>query len=173
MRGLIIGKFYPPHCGHEYLIRFARERVDELHVFVFYRSDETIDGNLRAQWLRELFPNVIVHAQFAEHRDPYNPRDEQGWSAWIDEIRRTCALKFDFVFSSEAYGDELARRLNAEHVIVDLQRVVVPISGTRVRENPRACLEFISPRVRAYYSACATTPNAPVCANFPSTYNSS
>ena len=173
MRGLIIGKFYPPHRGHEYLIRFARARVDELHVMVFYRSDETLDGNLRAAWLRELFPNVMVHAQFAEHRDPYNPRDDAGWNAWIDEIRRTCALKFDFVFSSETYGDELARRLNAQHFMVDRQRVVVPISGTRVRAQPRACFEFLSPRVRAYYSACTMTSNSLVCASFRSTYNSS
>ncbi len=153
MRGLIIGKFYPPHRGHEYLIRFACERVDELHVMVFYRADETIDGHLRAAWLRELFPQVVVHAQFAEHRDPHNPCDEAGWHAWIAEIRSVCAEKFDFVFSSETYGEELARRLNAEHVMVDRQRVVVPISGTRVRENPRACFEFLSAPVRAYYAS--------------------
>lgn len=152
MRGLIIGKFYPPHRGHEYLIRVARARVDELHVMVFYRADETIDGNLRARWLREIFPAVMVHAQLAEHRDPYNPRDEAGWNAWIDEIRRVCDKPFDFVFSSEAYGDELARRLNAKPILVDRLRRVVPISGTRVRADPYECWDFISPCVRAYYS---------------------
>ena len=153
MRGLIIGKFYPPHRGHEYLIRFAHARAAELHVMVFYRADETIPGELRAQWLRELFPRVIVHAQFAEHRDPYNSADEIGWNAWIDEIKRLCDKPFDAVFSSETYGEELARRLGAAHCMVDRQRVVVPISGTRVRANPRACWEFISPCVRAYYAA--------------------
>ena len=153
MRGLIIGKFYPPHRGHEYLIRTAILQADELHVMVFYRSDETIDGNLRAAWLRELFPRVLVHARFAEHRDPYNPDDESGWNAWIDEIRRVCDKPFDMVFSSETYGDELARRLNAKHCMVDRLRLVVPISGTRVRANPRASWEFISLPVRAYFAS--------------------
>ena len=151
MRGLIIGKFYPPHRGHEYLIRTALMQANELHVMVFYRGDETIPGELRAKWLGELFPQVIVHAQFAEHRDPYNPADECGWNAWVDEIKRVCDKPFDAVFSSETYGEELARRLGAVHFMVDRQRIVVPISGTRVRANPRACWEFISPPVRAFY----------------------
>ncbi len=151
-RGLIIGKFYPPHRGHEYLIDFARARVDELHVMVFYRSDETPDGALRAAWLRQLFPTIIVHAQFAEHRDPYNPADEPGWNAWIQEIRRVHVAPFDTVFSSETYGNELARRLDATHIMVDRLRQTVPISGTQVRANPRACRHFISPPVLAYYA---------------------
>lgn len=162
-RGLVIGKFYPPHCGHEYLIRRAREHVTELHVMVFYRADETISGAQRGQWLRdytqreytqrELIPSVQVHVQFAEHRDPYNPQDEVGWQAWIDEIGRVYKGKFDFVFSSETYGDELARRLGAEHVMIDRLREVVPISGTMVRADPRACWEYISTPVRLYYAA--------------------
>lgn len=151
-RGLIIGKFYPPHRGHEYLIRFGRARVDELHVMLFYRSDETIDGELRARWLRELIPNVVVHGKFAEHRDPYNPSDREGWHAWITEIQQVDAGKFDYVFSSEMYGEELARRLYATHIMVDRLRLTVPISGTRVRANPKACWNFISPPVRAYFA---------------------
>ncbi len=151
MRGLIIGKFYPPHRGHEYLIRTARAQSSELHVMVFYRSDELIPGDLRAAWLRELFADVIVYCQFAEHRDPYHPQDEKGWNAWIDEIRRVYPGKFDLVFSSELYGDELARRLDAKHLMVDRLRVTVPISGTRVRQAPHANLHMLSPCVRSYY----------------------
>lgn len=154
-RGLIIGKFYPPHRGHEYLIRFAAARVDELHVMVFYRSDETLPGSLRGQWLRELFPNSFVHVHFAEHRDPYNPADEQGWGAWIQEIRGVDSGPFDLVFTSETYGDELARRLGARHILVDRLRQVVPISGTKVRADPHACQNFLTPSVRAYYLARA------------------
>ena len=32
--GLVIGKFMPPHAGHQYLIDFAREFVEELTVQV-------------------------------------------------------------------------------------------------------------------------------------------
>jgi hypothetical protein len=40
------------------------------------------------------------------------------------------------VFSSEDYGDELAKRLGAEHVPVDPDRVTHPVSGSEVRADP-------------------------------------
>ena len=42
------------------------------------------------------------------------------------------------MFSSEAYGVELARRFHATPVIVDLDRERVPVSGTAVRADPVA-----------------------------------
>lgn len=120
--------------------------MTELHVMVFYRSDETIAGELRAAWLHEMFPHVVVHAPFSEHRDPYDPQDDAGWDAWTNEIRRAYDGTFDRVYSLQTYGDELARFLGATHIMVD--RLPFSISGTRVRENPGACRNFMSPPVR-------------------------
>ncbi len=33
-RGLVIGKFYPPHRGHKFLIETARSQVDSLVVLI-------------------------------------------------------------------------------------------------------------------------------------------
>ena len=57
----------------------------------------------------------------------------------------------DLVFSSESYGDELARRLGARHVLVDRERRAVPISGERVRADPIGCWEFLPECVRPEY----------------------
>ena len=67
-RGLILGKFLPPHIGHEYLIRFAAGLVDELTVQVCTSVRESIPGNLRYQWMRDHFGGVKII-----HNDDENP----------------------------------------------------------------------------------------------------
>jgi NadR type nicotinamide-nucleotide adenylyltransferase len=57
----------------------------------------------------------------------------------------------DVVFTSEAYGDELARRLGARHVPVDRSRELVPVSGTAIRERPLAHWRYLPPPVRPYF----------------------
>jgi len=54
------------------------------------------------------------------------------------------------VFSSEAYGEELARRFGAQAVIVDPQRIKVPVSGTAVRADPVAHWGLLGPGVRGW-----------------------
>ena len=39
-RGLIVGKFYPPHRGHRHLIECGRSQVDELYVIVCGKPGE-------------------------------------------------------------------------------------------------------------------------------------
>ena len=44
-RGLIVGKFYPPHRGHKHLIDTARAQVDDLAVIVcrkLFRDEDEI-----------------------------------------------------------------------------------------------------------------------------------
>ncbi|MBV9849921.1 MAG: adenylyltransferase/cytidyltransferase family protein [Armatimonadetes bacterium] len=59
-RGLVIGKFYPPHRGHKFLIETARAQVDHLTVIVCDRDTQTIPAERRAAWLREIHPDVDV-----------------------------------------------------------------------------------------------------------------
>jgi HTH-type transcriptional regulator, transcriptional repressor of NAD biosynthesis genes len=53
--GFILGKFLPPHNGHKYLIDFARNYADELVVQVGTLKREPISGELRFQWMKEMF----------------------------------------------------------------------------------------------------------------------
>src|SRR5262245_10619902 len=60
--GFLLGKFLPPHRGHQYLIEFARAYVDRLTVLVCTIEQEPIPGRLRYQWMCEAFPGVdLVH----------------------------------------------------------------------------------------------------------------
>lgn len=148
-RGLIIGKFMPPHAGHQYLIDYARARVEHLTIILFSKSAEPIPGDLRVQWLREIASDAEVLHVTAEHAVDFQSAD--AWDFWTRSIRQVYLHRPDIVFSSEEYGEELARRLGARHVLVDPERKYIPISSTRIREHPLECWEFLSPGVRAYY----------------------
>ena len=68
--GMVLGKFYPPTLGHCYLVDFARHYVGHLTVIVASLSNETIPGETRAAWMREMFPDA--------HVDPHHRRDPAG-----------------------------------------------------------------------------------------------
>jgi NadR type nicotinamide-nucleotide adenylyltransferase len=133
--GLIIGKFLPPHRGHAFLIETALRQVDRLTVLVCSLEREPIPGERRVAWLREMFPTVDVR----HHTDetPSWPHEHpRFWELWTASIRRHVPSGPDVVFSSEDYGDDLARRLGARHVLVDRERRAFAVSGQAIREDP-------------------------------------
>lgn len=144
-RGLVIGKFYPPHRGHKYLIDTARAAVDTLTVIVCDHPGEIPDASLRAEWLREIHPDAEVRVV-----DDCVPADDS--RGWAEYTVRCLGYAPDVVFTSEDYGEAYARFLGCRHVLVDRARREMPISGTRVRADPLGCWEYLEPPVRGYYA---------------------
>jgi NadR type nicotinamide-nucleotide adenylyltransferase len=151
VKGLVLGKFMPPHAGHLQLIETAYSRVDDLTVLVCSLAREPIPGALRFAWMRELVPGArVIHVTDENPSEPHeHPRF---WEMWTDTIRRAVPDGIDLVFTSEDYGDELARRLGARHVLVDRERRSVAVSGTAVRARPLAHWDHLPAPVRAYYA---------------------
>ena len=151
--GLIIGRFNPPHLGHSFMIDWAAERVERLVVFVNTRNGELVPGSLRAGWLAELHPHVTVVE--VRHDLDNDFADEGLWAKWMDLLRSRWPHEVGphVVFSSDAYVAELARRFDAEAVVVDADRSTVPISATQIREAPADHLDRLAPPVRAWVEA--------------------
>ena len=148
-RGLVLGKFLPYHAGHAHLIRTARSQVDVLTVLVCSIAREPIPGATRFGWVAESHPDCrVVHVA---EEVPQTPEEDPGfWPIWTDLVRRH-AGEIDVVFTSEDYGDELARRLGARHVCVDRARTAYPLSGSAIRRDPLAHWDYIPPVVRPSY----------------------
>ena len=148
-RGLVLGKFLPYHTGHAHLIRAARSQVDVLTVLVCSIDREPIPGTTRFAWVAESHPDCrVVHVA---EEVPQAPDEHPAfWPIWTDLVRRN-AGDIDTVFTSEDYGDELARRLGARHVCVDRGRTAYPISGSAIRQDPLRHWAFIPPVVRPSY----------------------
>lgn len=140
----------PPHRGHQHLIDFALQGVDELSILVCSLKNEPIAGELRFAWMKELYPEVCVfHITDENPSYPYEHADF--WNIWTKSVRKVLPISPDIVFTSEDYGDELAKRLGAKHILVDLSREQVPVSATAIRENPFAHWEFIPSCVRPFF----------------------
>ncbi len=149
--GLIVGRFDPPHLGHSYMIEWAAARSDRLVVFVNSSSErDTAPGALRAAWLSDLHPDVTVIE--VRHGLGTDFDDEDLWERWMALFRDHWPHDGGphAVFSSDAYVVELAARFDAVHVVVDADRVTVPISATQIREHPADHLDRLAPSVRAW-----------------------
>jgi HTH-type transcriptional regulator, transcriptional repressor of NAD biosynthesis genes len=149
-RGMVLGKFMPPHLGHQYLVDFARHYVDELAVVVEHVRDEPIPSALRFGWMRELFPSCdVVHLLDENPQDPSEHPDF--WDIWKHSLERVLPYQPDFVFASESYGAKLAEVLSAEFIPVDPARSVMPVSGTAVRLDPWANWHYLPECVRPHF----------------------
>jgi NadR type nicotinamide-nucleotide adenylyltransferase len=162
--GLIIGRFNPPHLGHSYMIEWAAKRCENLVVFVNTRRGELVPGALRARWLADLHPGV--HVVHVAHDLDNDFADEGLWTRWMELLRSRWPYDDGphAVFSSDVYVSELAERFGAEAVVVDADRVAVPISATQIREAPADHLDRLAPAVRAWVEANLVPGSVPGCA---------
>jgi HTH-type transcriptional regulator, transcriptional repressor of NAD biosynthesis genes len=144
-RAVVIGKFYPPHRGHKLLIDRATERSGHVTVIVCAKPTDTIQGELRGAWLREIHP----HAHVLVIDDRYDENDTQ---VWAENTIRWMAGAPDVVFTSEHYGEPYARAMNCTHVMVDRNRTMIPCSGTMIRNDPFAHWDFLEPPVRGWFA---------------------
>ncbi|MGK5672616.1 AAA family ATPase [Micromonospora sp. URMC 106] len=151
--GLVVGKFYPPHAGHHALIEAAAARCAAVTVVVAPSRRESIPLDLRLDWLREVHagtPWVRFVGRYDDH--PVDYADPTVWDLHCAVFREALGgRRVDAVFSSEAYGEELARRFDAVGVCVDPGRRSVPVSGTAVRADPAGHWDRLSAPVRAWF----------------------
>lgn len=145
IRGLVIGKFYPPHRGHKLLIETALVQVDHLDVLVCARTGEAIPGVSRTRWLQEIHPQAHVRAI----DDPGEDDNSEFWARYTVQI---LGCQPDVVFTSEDYGETFARHLGSRHVLVDRERKQIPVSASAIRMAPLRHWEYLEPCVRAYFA---------------------
>ncbi|HEU4411620.1 MAG TPA: AAA family ATPase [Polyangiaceae bacterium] len=150
-RGMVLGKFMPPHAGHVYLVEFARRFADDVSVVVGTLAAEPIAGELRYQWMRELFPDLrVIHLT---DENPQHPGEHPDfWQIWRRSLERVLPARPELVFASEAYGPKLAEVLGARFVPVDAGREALPVSGTALRDDPFRHWAFLPRCVRPYFA---------------------
>ncbi len=150
--GLVLGKFYPPHAGHHLLVRTAAAVCERVTVLVLASSVESIPLDERVAWMRELHPGPNVRIVGGLDDFPVDYTSEEAWRNHIGLFERLIGdgTPVDAVFTSEPYGEELGRRMNAKSICVDVDRTLAPYSGTAIRADPVATWEGIAEPVRGY-----------------------
>ncbi len=157
--GLVIGKFWPPHAGHHHLIRTAAATCEHVSVVVMAAHAEGLPLASRMAWLADAHrdaPEVRVLGIHDDVRIDYADSDiwRQHVALMHEALRQGDASGPDWgtvtaVFTSETYGEELARHFSAKAVTLDLQRENVPVSGKAVRADLLAHWQHLAPATRA------------------------
>ena len=146
--GLVIGKFYPPHAGHHYLISRALLACREVTVVVLAAFRESIPHPRRRLWLQETHPTANV----VSGRDdaPVDFSSDAAWATHLAVIGELAGRsRFDAIFTSERYGPRLAAEFGGQHVAVDPERRLFPVFGKQIRADPASHWKWLSSPVRA------------------------
>lgn len=148
--GLVFGKFMPFHRGHEFLINAARRQCEHLTVLVCSVANDPIPGWLRYSWVKNTFPDLDV--RHVTDENPQSPAAHKSFrDIWAATILRNTPAGLDVLFSSQQSGFELAHTLGIAHVMIDPERLSVPISSRQILENPWETWDFIPLEVRPYF----------------------
>jgi HTH-type transcriptional regulator, transcriptional repressor of NAD biosynthesis genes len=130
---LIVGKFALPHRGHQLLIETALKNSSDLTILVYSNPDFSplMPSHRRAAWLQYLYPQAKV---FVPENSPPNDADDFTHREFVKQWLVERDLQIELVYTSESYGEGFAKHVGAKHVLVDLARQQVNVSGTRARE---------------------------------------
>ncbi len=167
--GLVLGKFMPVHKGHLHLINTALEQCENVYVIVCTIKAEPISGIFRYHSMVRCFPNTpnikIIHCT---DENPQTPEEHPlFWKIWYDSVYNSInnyntayrkkgeapeEKPLDVIFTSEDYGEPFAKVLGIDHVLVDKERVTIPISATKVRTDAFKEWDYIPDVVKGYYT---------------------
>lgn len=151
--GLVIGKFYPLHRGHQFLIQSSIDACDHVFVVMTALTGDRPAGPIRLGWIKRLFPQVT--AILLPESTPKYPSEcasrEEFYAIWKALLLAHCGDIPEAIFTSEDYGDECEHFWRTTHVCVDKGRATFPVSGTAVRYDPFAQWNYLDPIVRASY----------------------
>lgn len=153
--GLTLGKFAPLHKGHEYLIAESYRQLDGGPLYVIMYDDKyyrEIPLLTRADWIRKnpAFKGMDIRVVIG-----YNSPNDCGDSEEIQRIQENYILNtlgfaskgITHFFSSESYGEHIAKALNCIDVRIDMSRANVPVSGTMIRWKTAEHRKYLSPCV--------------------------
>ena len=140
--GFTIGKFAPLHKGHQFVLETALKEMDEVYCVIYDTDIINIDVKQRAEWIKKLYPTVhIIYA--------YNSPKQYGLDDESVNIQMTYLsnlikdIPITHFYSSELYGEKVSNYLNIENRLIDLDKKVIPINSTKIRNNYEANKEYI------------------------------
>lgn len=158
-----------PTEGHAALIRFA-ENVSgtDPRVIVSARTFEPVSVQDRVGAIQKAFPKAKVFAHLDDKApqgpDPSLEWDTDFWAYWRKTIESFFIVnEDDIVVASEPYCVPLAKALGCRYMPFDLNRTLVPISGTEVRKDMSGYWPLIMPEFRAKLKKTITIFGAESC----------
>ena len=149
--GFTIGKFAPLHKGHQYLIEKGIKETEEFYVVIYDTNVTKIPLKERANWIKQLYPEVKI--LYAKNPPMQYGLDKESVKIQTDYLKNIVKeIPVTDFYSSEPYGEFVAKYLNVKDNRVDEQRIEIPICATNIRNNLPKYKEYLSNIVFEDYS---------------------
>ena len=161
--GIVFGTFAPMHVGHVDLITKAKRNNDNVLVIVSGSNTQEDRGtraglslNRRFRYVREVFydDELIVVDKLDEAGMPAYP---EGWMPWVKRVKELIAKNTDepekitFYVGEPEYVTELNRYYPQAQVEL-IERSIINISATEIRDNPMENWRFITKPFRRHFT---------------------
>lgn len=165
--GIVFGTFAPMHTGHVDLIQRAKRENDNVIVIVSGTNTQRDRGtqiglrlDRRFRYVREVFRDEpLISIEKLDEEDM--PEYPNGWDVWLDAlnsiITKTALHSYDqltFYVGEEEYCEPLAAYFNEliSTKIVLVERSSIPISATKIRQEPLKFWRYITKPFRRHFT---------------------
>ena len=161
--GIVFGTFAPMHVGHVDLITKAKRANDNVLVIVSGSNTQEDRGtraglslNRRFRYVREVLydDELVVVDKLDEAGMPAYP---EGWVPWVNRVKELIAKntndpeKITFYVGEPEYVTELNRYYPQAQVEL-IERSIINISATEIRDNPMENWRFITKPFRRHFT---------------------
>lgn len=149
--GIVFGCFIPLHKGHLSLIDKAKENDKVIIGVCGYDSDrgkDFIPFKDRIELIQEIFKDLTV-VSVDDHKIGLTGKfDLESWKVWCNELFKNADLDpnvdITWYLGEQSYL-EMLKKIYPKHTFEFVERTVIPVSGTMIRENPKENIEEIHP----------------------------
>lgn len=157
--GAFVGKFYPPHIGHLWVVDTLIEKLDEIYIIISTNQIrnkqiseisgfKNLDAEIIKGWLKQHYknnPKIKVEIFDETGLKPY-PEDRDKWAE---------KFKKQFPDVNVKIADESYREFNRQYFpnydFLAIPRNVIDIHSTEIRNNLKDNLKYIIPEGQEYF----------------------
>lgn len=157
--GAFVGKFYPPHIGHLWVVDTLIEKLDEIYIIISknqIRNNQifqisgfkNLDSNLIKSWFKNHYkdnPKIKVEIFDETGFKPY-PEDRDKWAEKFKKEFPDINVKI----ADESYRD-FNKKYFPEYEFLAIPRNVIDIHSTEIRNNLKDNLKYIIPEGQDYF----------------------
>ena len=155
--GAFIGKFYPPHIGHLSVIDNMVNKLDKLYIIISKNDirNKTVLGDFKylnagliKRWFKKHYkdnPKIFVEIFDQSNLKPY-PEDLDKWTKKFKDKFNDVNIKI----ADGSYRD-FNEKYFKEYEFWAIDRDVIPIHSTQIRNNISENLKYIIPEAQGYY----------------------
>ena len=156
IKAFVFGKFLPFHKGHEAMIRFALTQCDYLSILICCSDKEAIPCEVTKSWIEKTFEKEnrleVITYEYKEDELPNTSVTSEAVSAIWANVFKELFPQHSRLITSEPYGALVASFMHVEHIPFDIDKELVPVSATAIRNDLFAYWHYLPDSVKPFYA---------------------